>query len=379
MKLFLNCFIIVLFFVHGILMFSVGGSVQEISFVKYVKYILFFFFIAININVRGVLKLWFPVIFFILYFLLYKCSSYSHNLSLTDFTTRYLNLFCPFFLVCIPVNIIPKNYLIKTINFIAFSSALFSFMEYILFRHIITSFNFIDQGGFYRCISFYINPNNAASIFSLLIIFYFHQIIRKGSNLYRIFIILLLGGAAVLTGSKTPILVLGSYFFIYTCLYLYFKKSINKKFFKIFSCVAVVLTIILFVFFYLADSGVYTFRKMHAITDDGRYSQLVEFISLLPKHFWAPNYTALDEVMYDNVYLQLWSDFSFVGLILIGGVIFYFLLVHYRKLSLSMLAFFMMWFLLGFSLNTFYIWPLSYIFWYMLFNMSTEHDKLCLP
>lgn len=367
MKIYINKILIVLFIIQGVASFSIGGSVYSVSVLKYLKYIIFGLFIICNMNKRSLLKI--PFLFFIILFYIYMyCISRENaGMDLQLFFFRFMNLLSPLFLILIPKEIISEHTLNKIINIVTISSCLFCFFEYLFLRDVFIDFNFMENGGYYRCISFFIGPNNAATIFFLLIIYYCTS---SYSSKYKLVYILLLLSSIVMTGSKTPILLFIGYIIAFVFLYITKWHRIKLRFFKIFSYAVFVLLLFYLVYNFMVLNGFFSPRELHSPVDDGRFYQIVSFGELLKDNMLFPTYNIYPSPVYDNLYIQLWSDFGLIGLVslLLGIIIAIF--HYYKKVTIYFLSFLFLWFILGFTLNSLYAWPLSYLFYFIILKKT---------
>lgn len=361
----INIILIILFVVQGVFSFSVGGSVYDISALKYLKYAILTFFIVINVDRCSIFKL--PVIFSIilLYTYFYYISRDNATLNIQTFSVRFMNLLSPLFLILTSREFLTRRDINKVVNIVTFSSCIFCFVEYFLLKGVFVDFNFTENGGYYRCISFFIGPNNAATIFFYLFIYYFHSL-GKGVNKTKILCVILLLCSIALTGSKTPLLLLLGYVFSFSFFYIVKYKKIKSSFFRVFSFTVLMLGLVWGVYIFLVTHGVYSPREFHSLESDGRFSQILNFYDLVKMNPFFPSYNIFPSPTYDNLYIQIWSDFGLIGLLVFIFGIVWTLLYYYSKISISYAAFFVSWFLLGFTLNSLYAWPLSYIFYTIL-------------
>lgn len=369
----INIVLIVLFIIQGVASFSIGGSVYQISILKYLKYIIFGVFIVLNLNRNSVLKL--PIVFVVvlLYMYFYSISHANSSLDFQSFSLRFMNLISPLFLIILPSGFLYKRDIEKVINLVTLSSCVFCFFEYMFLKDVFIDFNFSDNGGYYRCISFFIGPNNAAAIFCYLFIYYIN-LLRNGINILKVICIMLLLSSMVLTGSKTSILLLLGYIFSYSFFYIIKYKKIKSYFLKLFVCICVLFILSWSVYVFLVSYEVYSPREFHSIENDGRFFQILDFHKLINDNFIFPTYNFFPSPTYDNLYIQIWSDFGLIGLFIFVLGIGWTLLYYYSGISIAYAAFFVSWFLLGFTLNSLYAWPLSYIFYSILLRKVSNDN-----
>lgn len=365
MQMFVNKLLIFLFLIQGVSSFWVG-DVHENMTVKYFKYVLFLLFIMFNINRDLLLKI--PVFLFsiFLFLYLYFTSKQNPSVGLDFFISRTLNFFFPFLLILVPKNIVSLKSIVNVLDWLIITSCVFCFIEYSFFQEIVKNFNMTERGGTYRCISFFINPNNAGTIFSFLLI-YSISMVNKNRVKYLFYIFSLIV-SIFLTGSKTPVLLLGGYYFAYCLLYIIKKQSISTKVFKYFIYVSSATFVLVQAVSILSYYDIYKFREVTSVSDDGRYTQILNFLELIQQDFFFPGYKIHSIVTYDNNYMQTWVDFGFSGLVLHALLLFSIIVFYYKRISISLVAFIVSWFLLGFALTSFYIWPLAYVFYFIFLH-----------
>ena len=96
----------------------------------------------------------------------------------------------------------------------------------------------------------------------------------------------------------------------------------------------------------------------------GRFGQIIEFLKNVKKNPLFPN--KISQAYTDNLYLHLWG---FVGIIVciifILFNLYLFLICYMRRKKMFCILFFLF-FIYGFAENYLYLWPIAYIYWYLV-------------
>lgn len=375
MKRHINNILIILFIVQGVFSFSIGGSVYQVSILKYLKYVIYGLFIIINLNKQSLIKM--PIVFavILIYTFLYCASRDNYEIDLQLFLFRFMNFISPLFLILLPNNIINRRDVHKIINVVTVSSCLFCFIEYLFLQDVFIDFNFTENGGYYRCISFFIGPNNAAVIFFYALIYYLSLLKFDEKSKFFYFCILMLLISIVMTGSKTPILLSLAYVFMFVVLYFFKYKKINIKFVQNICYISCFVIFSFCIYSILVSFDFFTPREFNSLVEDGRFTQILTFNRLIQTSVFFPTYNIFPSPVYDNLYIQLWSDFGLLGLLLLLIGFVSVLVFYHKKITVLHLLFFISWFFLGFTLNSLYAWPLSYAFYFILLKKNSYVDE----
>lgn len=109
-------------------------------------------------------------------------------------------------------------------------------------------------------------------------------------------------------------------------------------------------------------------RSFSLNTGEIRQNQFFDFFSFnILDSFLAPNYFNISQT-YDIMYLQLWSDIGFIGIIIFFVLLLFIYLKRIRFYTNSAKVLFFLLLFSGFSLSFLIIWPIGYIFWYLAFS-----------
>jgi len=211
-----NTFLIFLFFSHGLLYFFRPEDLHNLdSPIKWIKYLIVF--VAIVVNIKSIKRNRFYefVVFSVLTILLLI---FSHSFSYLGgdlLLSRLLSYLAPFSVMLISDQIDKLN-LKKTAIYVCIIAIVAAFYEYYFNRGMFKIYDYSTRGGFIRAVSIFINPNNA-SLFLTFAIIYLNEVIvvrnykeflLKWSLLFlNLFVI-------ILTSSKTPFFLLAIYFIL---------------------------------------------------------------------------------------------------------------------------------------------------------------------
>jgi len=115
------------------------------------------------------------------------------------------------------------------------------------------------------------------------------------------------------------------------------------------------------------NTDIFTLRELKIETLIMRFEQFFIFSDLLSQNFLFPNNNrAINVMLSDNAYLQLWLDFGFIGFILFFAC-FLIPLILKRKICVYEFNAIFLILVAGFAMTVFYILP-AYIFWYIIFK-----------
>lgn len=369
-------FLFILFFLHGILYFVFPNLMFEDSWIKYIKYIIVYLALVVFIKVNSFKEI--ILLFYVIFslFMFVYLSHYRCFLDFNDVVKRLLAYLTPLLVVLISSEM-KKKIKEKYINVIIYISIIVCFLEYFLFRNLILAFNFIESEGYYRSVSIFFNPNNAGIMFSFMIIYCINKLNEQKTRIKLILVLLCLFACVIFTSSKTPLVIIPMYYFIVYS-FSVFKPMLftyNKFLIVILSLFVLfgfLLMVLLFDFYSLFE--VIPFRKISVETGVIRFQQIIDFINKLQNNFLFPNYNLSLNETYDNAYIQLWSDFGFFGFIIYLGYLFYFI-VKNGSVPIRKFAYYVVFLISGYSLNIFYIWPTTYVFWYVLSVSENKHNR----
>lgn len=377
MKNFLNNLLIIVFFTHGIIYFVFPDEIYNIdSPLKLIKY--FICFVIILLNVKKLTNIPpFILIVFLQFFLIFISHDFT-LISTTEFLNRILVYLMPLTTVLIS-NGIAISSIKKTTIFIVLISVLSTFLEYFFFRGLFVRYDFSESGGFIRSASIYVNPNNAALVFTLFIIF-INERFRNFSYIKFVLIILLIL-CIILTGSKTPLFLLSLYAFVIFLSWLRKYETIGKYIPIMFLLLLILLIVILF---FLSNQGIFSLnffnsREFSLETGTIRIEQFNSFIDLVNLgNPYFPNYNNFQQT-YDLSILQIWSDFSLFGVFFFYGFCLYKLYSFFRRRDRLKFSILFVILISSFSLQVFYIWPIAYIFWFIILkDKKTVYNKEAL-
>lgn len=293
--------------------------------------------------------------------------------------TRFLSYFFPFSIMLISEEI-DKIRFKKIIIYVLVLAVIVGLVEFYLLKGIFSYVNFTGEDGYLRIVTIFLNPNNAGLILTLGFIYLYE--ILNGNNFVAFTVKYLFLGALAyviyLTGSKTPIVLLFIYFVLINILYFFKpeKIRINRKLFSYVS----VISLITFL------SGIYWLNNRESVVEDNntrsfdletgsiRFEQFEDYITKAGENPIAPDYYFTD-LTYDLSMLQIWSDFSLIGLVLFTGFICYKFRTKIYYFDRKSKAVFLLIIMASFSLQIFYIWPPAYIFWYFIYSNKLLYSE----
>lgn len=363
--------LLICFFTHGFIYLFFPAQIYESFWAKYIKYVVFVLYFVVTagfINWVRFLSVTGIVISFIF------LADLSHTeISFSAIIAR-LNFFLPFFLLANRYKI-SSGIIKKGVVIIACTAIFFSIIEYFFLKDFMIFNNHLDRGGYYRVISVFINPNGAALMFSLFIICilkYFEPL-----KISPVILLILCGLTLIFTGSKSPLMLFVLYYWFKCTLPVLIRLKIKRKlFFKLFFIVCFS-GLLYFVLTSDELMKALSLRSYDLTTADMRMGSYNEFWSMINRNFFAPEFNislGSSDLTSDSAFLGLWGDFGFVGVILYLGIVGY-VLFKERNVSIDKFSFVAAFLLTGFGIKIFYIWPLSYIFFYILSQSSAKNSN----
>lgn len=371
LKKFINRLLIVIFFSHGVLYFIYPQDIyNEGSWIKLIKFVVLFLFLISNISSiskKNILR-WLGATagIFILMLMSHDIAQFMSGEGLK----RFFLYVSPLLMIVITPIIDKYNYKKIPLHVIALG-VLFAFIEYFYFNGIFTRFDHSENHGYIRIVSIFVNPNNAGLILSIGFI-YINDYFQTTNFIHFLKKLLFLSAiiiAIFLTGSKTPLTILILYFILK--LPYYFGKLFKyNKFGNMKYIVLVVLMLpILLIIPNKVNLDIFSYIRSFSLnTGEIRQNQFFDFFSFnILDSFLAPNYFNISQT-YDIMYLQLWSDIGFIGIIIFFVLLLFIYLKRIRFYTNSAKVLFFLLLFSGFSLSFLIIWPIGYIFWYLAFS-----------
>ena len=355
------------FFTHGVFFYFYPGAMYESIWVKYVKYVVFMLYFVVTISNVNALKL-LIVSFIMMSFVI--LSNIGHSYVLTDNYISLLNFYCPFLLLSNNYRL-PFNMIKKLVVSVAWFAVIAAFFEYCFLQEIMIFNNHLSNGGYYRVISIFFNPNGCGLLFLLFVIFL--VTFMRPLSVKNYILIVLSAIVVVMAGSKTAFL-----FGLAYCSILMFLKFVVKRTisFRILAQLFIFFWGVIFLYLILTSSflsDLFSIREYQVDTVDTRLERYMKFVSMIEHEFWFPERNmpfATNDLTADSSYLALWGDFGFIGMLIYLSVIILFLL-YGKKIFILKMTFILTLILVAASVRIFYTWPLSYVFFYVL-SMRTE-------
>ena len=105
-------------------------------------------------------------------------------------------------------------------------------------------------------------------------------------------------------------------------------------------------------------------RKMSLKTGQIRLQSSIDFLEQASENFMYPYRVNLMYV--DNVYFEMWGDYGFIVLITYLLLNTYLVMQCIQKNKLFELSLLLIILILGLSTNFVYLWPLGYIYWFLV-------------
>ncbi len=365
-------YLVIFFLIHGFLFFVMPNEIyDDNSPIRYIKYIVLMVILALvflDCKLKKILT----------YFMIIVLLLIANMLSLGIFfgIRQYLVYIIPlitFFMYdSLYVNLNHEKIACK----VYIISSILSYIEFFVYNGIF--FKFSSSG--YRVISIFVNPNNFGIIITLLTIY----LIEKITNLNRFYKITILINSFLLiflSGSKTALIsflfIIIYYFIFFLKQFLFEKLKIKlKTIFIIIFCVFL-LTIMLFIFtnkfsfiynYFVASTRSFETMNISAMT---RYNEYIIFFSNCDNIFFP----WMDKINYiDNIYMHIWGTFGiiiFFLFLMFNEYIMFYAIIKNKK-SQVLLLFVLL--LSGITTNILYIWPISYLYWYLCANILDNNS-----
>ena len=353
--------LVLLFLNHGVLYYFNPEDIYEYSNpIKYIKYILImalFITLLREINIKHILYV----------LMIWTIVVTSHVIANNNLGLMSILNYCfPVLIVCLysPLKLY-LNIKICSISTYVFATIM-AYIEFFLMNE--PFIQYADAG--YRVCSNFINPNNFSAIVWILTIYMLYNINKwwvKISVIGNSCILL------VLSGSRAGMIIFAIGIFLIflgeVVSVLKRKGVVKKKYLKI--CVEMIgLAIIIIIC--LRNQIVYFINVLLSGSRQignidlsvGRFGQIIEFLKNVKKNPLFPN--KISQAYTDNLYLHLWG---FVGIIVciifILFNLYLFLICYMRRKKMFCILFFLF-FIYGFAENYLYLWPIAYIYWYLV-------------
>ena len=350
------------FFTHGVLFYFYPSAMYESIWVKYVKYVVFMLYFIVTASNINALKL-LIVIFIMMSFVI--LSNIGHSYVSIDNSVSLLNFYCPFLLLSNNYRL-PFDMIKKLVVSIAWFAVIATFVEYNFLQDIMVFNNHLSNEGYYRVISIFFNPNGCGMLFVLFAVFLITFMRPLSFN--NVILVSLCAVVIIMAGSKTAFFFGFLYCFILMFLKFILKRTISLK---ILTQLFIFFLGVVFLSFILTSpflSDLFSIREYSSGTVETRSERYTAFASMVGSDFWFPERNmpfATNELTADSSYLALWGDFGFIGLFVYFSVIILFLL-YGKKISILKMTFVLALILTAASIRIFHIWPLSYVFFYVL-------------
>lgn len=361
--------LLVIFFIHGCIYLFFPEQIYTSFWAKYIKYVVFVVYFVVTIKFINWEK-FFLVMGIVFSFIMLAYLSHA-DVSQGAFQ-GHLNFFLPFFLLANGYEI-PSKLIKKSIIIVAWIALFFSFIEYVFLKEFMIFNNHLDTEGFYRIISIFISSNGAALMFSFFVIYIVTY--SKSLNFGLLLLMLLCVIAIIFTGSKSPLMLFVLFYgFKYSIPIFSHLKIKRKLFVQLFLCM-IIAGIIGCVLTSESLLELLSLRSYNLGTANVRLEEYAQFGEMLNQHFWAPEIDMVwgsNNITSDSTFLGLWGSFGFWGLILYLLLVII-LLVLRRRVSIDKLSFVAAFLLSGFGMKLSFVWPFSYIFFYILAIKSMKH------
>ena len=320
--------------IHGILYFIYPAEISDAtSYIKYIKYIIIVIIMTYTVKVIKIRD--FITVLSIL------CMAFILFIFANNFQ---LNLFFVLFVLPIVVMYLLKseltsNLLYRASKYSYVIISLFAYLEYYILNGIFSRFSHGSFG--YRGSSILVNPNNFGITVVFISIFLMENVKNKLiKNVIYVNTFILI----FFSMSKTAMILI---FF-----YILFKNI--KLYISLFVPLFLVATLI-----NLNTDFINSDKYFESMLIRNSYNSL--FLDSASTHILFP---FIDTYQYvDNIYLQIWGNFSLIGLVLylfVNLCMFAMLLFSRQYTHILVLFLFL---LTGYTTNFLYIWPLSYLYW----------------
>ena len=382
MKQKLTNILILIFFLHGGLYLIFPELMYVGSWIKYVKYYTLFGVIVLNFNsikISGIIL--YGIILSVFFVLL--TISYSGSTTISELIIRILPYAAPASIFLLS-DTLKKYDWDKLIKIVTYLSIILCFLDFFFFKPLIKDsvsvFSSWRIAGFYRTVSIYFNPNAAGIMFFLNFYYYLTKMAKHNDlSIKNIMICILLIACMILTGSKTPLILIP---LSLVSLIVLKNFKVSRRSFALINKFLISLLVIMFLALLalpFINTDIFTTREIKIETLILRFEQLFSFSDLLSQNFLFPNNNrAINEMLSDNAYLQLWLDFGFIGFILFFAC-FLIPLILKRKICVYEFNAIFLILVAGFAMTVFYILS-AYIFWYLIFkkplvNMNNNQNK----
>jgi hypothetical protein len=364
----INSIIIFLFLIHGgLYLFYPEAALDPKHPIKVIKYVVMGILLIVNIhtlNVSRILKTLSIVISGLV--LVY----YSNEYIQTDYSqilTKFLPYASPVFMILLvkPLSKINLLWMATLVFFIVCIAGIIEYQIGGIIRNFIMN---EEDGGAVRIVSIFYNPNSSASVIAILNYCIQNKITLNSllKQLYSLAIWALAIVLIIMTGSKTGLGLIAMH------LLFLFHAHILKPLFRNKLKMIVVkyalfgITLLPFLLYAAQNyqSKLVT-REVSSETVDIRFEQINTFFTVdIWKDFFAPFFYKKGEAI-DNVYIQFWGDFSFVGFVFFIFITILSLYKLYYK-SIPLFHIQLMLIFCGISYTFVYVFPAGYIYWYLV-------------
>ena len=363
--------LVLLFLIHGFLYFFSPDQIysldSKIRYLKYIIWIVVTFVLILDIKSRNMLIYFMIAVFLSILFYINNVelniillANYVIPLSIAFYSkeiTKYIN-----------IELITKHtYAVMS---------LFAYLEYFVLNGYFTRFN---VGG-YRVISIFVNPNNFGIMVILLTL---SLILNKNALLYyqKLFILINSIFLIIISGSKTAMVIFAIaaiLIILYKSVGVLFEKS-KIRFSYIILSLGLVNTILLSIVYYILfgdKSALGTFSNVRNFDLESGSIRIQEYIMFLNRaghNFISP---WKNGVLYiDNLYLHVWGSFGIFGIVafLIINIFLIWRVLNTREYSL--LLYLVIFLITGLTTNFLYLWPIAYIYWFIVGCILRKQSK----
>ena len=349
--------LVFLFLNHGILYYYNPNNIYNysspIKFVKYILILILFFIYFKQMNKRTLL---YAIIIIVLFNVFHIIANNDGSLILI------LNYCFPILIICL-YNLLEKYLNIHVCIIITYILA--TVMAYIEYFFMNTPFlQYADVG--YRVCSNFINPNNFAAILWFFTICLIHDWINLAIIVNSCILLMLSGSRAGML-----IFAIGILFILLEKVVFVIKNGggIKKKYLIKYlqiitlGCTSIILLRHQFYYFFCAlISGSRQIGNIDLSV--GRFEQYIAFFKNVQENPLFPN--IVNYVYTDNLYLHLWGFFG-IGLCIVF-ILFnlYLIFMCFQRNQKIMFILLLLFFIYGFAENYLYLWPMAYIYWYLV-------------